>query len=335
MSHSSKKARHLLGILLVGGIIIAAIKTATVLAGLWHESALGWTKVPSVIREFEVETDFNQRKPFRVKVAYDYQAGGVTQTGRHVWLGNPATEDYEDISKCVATLTAKSPQPSADLRNFETECLVDPDNPTRAVLSASGEGFVFGTGLTAAVLLWAALFVFFYRRQRVVGKLRERRDPILLAFFLVFAVIGIGLSALTGWFLLERWQMTKWTEVPATVVRSYLQQASGGRRGRNPGTRTNILYRYEAGGREYLSNRTTILEAFTDSRSKRHAELVRDHPPGTAIQVFIAPGEPWRAVIDRNLGWSGLFLLFPLPFLALGGFGVARFSWPKRTKGRR
>jgi hypothetical protein len=70
-----KKAGQLLGILLVGGAILAAIKTAVALAGLWHESALGWTKVPCVVRAFEVETDFNQRQPFRIKAAYDHASG--------------------------------------------------------------------------------------------------------------------------------------------------------------------------------------------------------------------------------------------------------------------
>lgn len=334
MSRSTKKAGHILAILLIGGGILVAIKTAVALASLWHESALGWTKVPCLIREFEVETDFNKRRPFRVKAAYDYHAGGAPRSGRLVWPGQQTTEDYEEISQCVADLTAKSSRPAANLRNFQTECLVDPEDPTRAVLRPSLGGVAFGFGLTVAMLLWAGAFVFFYRRQRVMGKARVRRDPILLAFFLTFAVMGVAVSAFMGRHLLERWQMRHWREVPATVVNSELQQSKGRRRGRDPGVRASIFYRYEVDGREYLSNRTTVLRAYSGYRRERVAEWVRSHPPGTAIHVFIAPDEPWRAVMERNLGWSSLFLLFPLPFLALGGFGVARFSWPKRTRGR-
>ncbi|MCW1922377.1 DUF3592 domain-containing protein [Luteolibacter arcticus] len=328
-----KKAGHLFCILLVGGGIIAAIKTAVALANLWHDSAVGWTKVPCVIREFEVETNFNHRKSFRVKTAYDYHAGGAVQSGRQAWPGQPATDDYEDISNCVAALTEKSPRPPSDLRNFETECLVDPEDPTRAVLIANREAVAFGFGLTAAVLLWIGAFLFFYRRQRVSRKARLKRDPILLALFLFFAVSGVAASVFTGWGLMERWRMRCWIEVPATVVNSQLQQSQNRKRGRDPGVRASILYRYEIDGREYLSNRTTVLGAY--SGSKRSGERVRSHPPGTAITVFIDPDKPWRAVVDRNLGSSGFFLLFPLPFLALGGFGVARFSWPERTRGRR
>lgn len=330
-----KKAGHILGILLVGGAILAAIKTAVALTGLWHESALGWTKIPCVIRAFEVQTDFDQREPFRLKVAYDYQAGGASQSGHRVWPYRQATEDYEDISRCVAALTLKSPHPPADLRNFEAECLVDPDDPTRAVLAANPEPFALGLGLTAAVLLWISAFVFFYRRQRTIGKTRERRDPILLAFFLVFTVMGVAVSAFTAWGLRERWQMRRWIEVPATVVASRVQQASGSKRGRDPGVRASILYRYEVDGRDYLSNRTTVLGAYSGHLNERVRELVRDYPPGTPIRVFIAPDQPWRAIMDRNLGASGFFLLFPLPFLALGGWGVAKFPWPKRTRKRR
>jgi hypothetical protein len=329
-----KKAGHIFGILLAGGAIIAAIRTSVALAGLWHDSALSWTKVPCVIREFEVETDYSRRDPYRVKVAFDYQAGGALQSGSRLWPWQQVTRDYEDISRSVAALTSKSTHRPADLRNFETECLVDPDDPTRAVLAPGREQVVWAFGLTAAVLLWAGAFAFFYRRQRVSGKTRIKRDPILLALFLTFAVSGVFLSGFSAWGLIERWRMTRWSEVPATVVTNDLEFKSGGGR-RSGSVRARILYRYKVDGREYLSNRTTVLGAYSGRRGTGPRDLVRSHPPGTAIHVFASPAQPWRAVMDRDLGASGFLLLIPLPFLALGIFGVVRFSWPKQRRSHR
>jgi hypothetical protein len=329
-----KKAGHIFCILLAGGAIIAAIKTSVALAGLWHDSALGWTKVPCVIREFEVETDYSRRDPYRIKVGFDYQAGGAPRSGNRLWPWGQVTRDYEDISRSVAALTAKSPHPPADLRNFETECLVDPDDPTRAVLAPGREQVAWAFGMTAAVLFSAGAFVFFYRRQRVTGKTRIKRDPILLALFLTFAMSGVFTAGFSTWGLAERWQMRRWIEVPATVVYNDLEFDSGGGR-RSGSARARILYRYEIDGREYLSNRTTVLEAYSGRRSTGPRAVVRSHPPGTPIHVFVSPDQPWRAVMDRNLGASGLILLIPLPFLALGFLGVARLSWPKPRRSHR
>jgi hypothetical protein len=335
MARTPEKLDQILTILLVGGGIVVGIGGASTLARLWHDSAARWTPVPCVIQEFEVKTDPEAPWLFRVKAAYDYQFEGRAYHGTRVWPHGQATKDYEDISRFQAALTDKMPDPPSDLRDLTAECLVDPEDPSRAVLEADREPVAWGFAYAGLVILGTGAFIFFSRRQRSGANAGGKREPLPLAIYLFLATGGVAASAFSAWGVRERWCMSRWTEVPATVVATYVQQG-GGVSGRSSRTRQCVLYRYQFDGREYLSNRTTVLPIYDRNRrgAPRRKHVVRRHPPGTRIVVFVDPGEPWRAVMDRKLGWSGAFLFFPLPFLAFGGWGIAKRCWPSQRRKR-
>lgn len=338
MAHSMKKLDRILAILLIGGGVLIGIRGSFALARLWQDSAVRWTAVPCVIRAFEVDSDPEKPWVFRVKAAYDYNFEGRAYHGTRVWPHGQATTDYENISRCRAALTAKIPDSPSDLRNRTAECLVDPEDPASAVLMANLNQVTLGFGIAGFVVLWATAFIVLSRRRCSGARAGQKREPLPLAIFLTLAMGGVATSAFAGWGANERWRTRGWTEVPATVVASYLQwdNSGSGRGSGGSSSRQRVLYRYHFEGREYLSNRTTVLEIYRrNGRGEPDRDLVRRHPPGTSIAVFVDSQEPWHAVMDRNLGWSAAFLLFPLPFLALGGWGIARGCWPSQRRARR
>jgi Protein of unknown function (DUF3592) len=338
MAQSMKKLDQILAILMIGGGVLIGIWGSFTLVRLWHDSGARWSAVPCVIRTFEVDTDPEKPWVFRVKAAYDYQVEGRAYHGTRVWPHGQATTDYEDISRCRAALTAKIPDSPSDLRNRTAECLVDPEDPASAVLMASLNQVTWGFGIAGSVVLWTTAFIVLSRRRCSGVRAGQKREPLPLAIFLTLAMAGVATSAFAGWGVNERWRMRGWVEVPATVVASYLQWSDmgSGRRSGGSSSRQRVLYRYQFEGREHLSNRTKVLEIYRrNRRGEPDRELVRRYPAGTSMSVFVDPREPWRAVMDREFGWSGVFLLFPLPFVALGGWGIARGCWPSQRRARR
>lgn len=338
MVHAMKKLDRILAILLIGGGVLIGIRGSFALARLCQDSAARWTAVPCVIRAFEVDSDPEKPWVFRVKAAYDYDFEGRAYHGTRVWPHGQATTDYEDISRCRAALTAKIPDSPSDLRGLTAECLVDPEEPASAVLMASLNQVTLGFGIAGFVVLWTTAFIVLSRRQSLGPRAGQKRQPLPLAVFLTLAMGGVATSAFVGWGVNDRWRMRGWAEVPATVVSSYLQWSDigSGRRSGGRSSRQRVLYCYQFEGREYLSNRTTVLEIYRrNRRGEPDRELVRRYPAGTSLSVFVDPREPWRAVMDREFGWSGVFLLLPLPFLAFGGWGIARGCWPSRRRARR
>lgn len=335
MAHSMKKLDRILAILLIGGVIVIGIRGSFALVRLWQDSAVRWTAVPCVIRAFEVDNDPEKPWVFRVKAAYDYQFEGRAYHGTRVWPHGQATTDYEEISRCRAAMTATIPDPPSDLRNQTAECLVDPEEPASAVLMADMNRVTLGFGIAGFLVLWTTAFIVLSRRRCSGAMAGQKREFLPLAIFLTLAMGGVATTAFAAWGVNECRRMRGWTEVPATVVASYIQWSNtgSGRRSGGSSSRQRVLYRYQFEGREYLSNRTTVLEIYSRNRGgEPDKELVRRHPPGTAMAVFVDPREPWRAVMDRNPGWSAAFLLFPIPFLAFGGWGIAKCCRPSRRR---
>jgi hypothetical protein len=93
----------------------------------------------------------------------------------------------------------------------------------------------------------------------------------------------------------------------------------------------DLFYRYWFEGKDYHANRYNLTGGSSSGRSGKEA-VVRDHPPGSVLPVFVDPDKPWRAVVKRNAGWGALFALFPLPFLAVG-FGGLWWHFKKRNAG--
>lgn len=134
-----------------------------------------------------------------------------------------------------------------------------------------------------------------------------------MLFGLVFAGGGIWMALETAVPTYRNWQqMQSWQPAQAQLL------AIGGAE-----NETTASYRYQFEGRSYSGNRVYVA-GFNDNIGSYHRQLQqrlhshqRQHLP---VRIWVNPGDPRQAVIDRDMRW-GLFILmtgFCLVFILIG-----------------
>ena len=312
------------------GLFWTAFSSIFLCVGLWMTwgalEALKWKSVPCVIERFEIMADQSQKPPFRPDLVYRYELDGRKYTGTRLWTGKEGSDKYEDLAK-VRERFAQGPEGRlTEVANVAAECRVKPDEPETSSLMSSGSGQIWGGLIFAAfggffVLIGLALI--FGRPGEPVKSISSKGHAYHpLAAVIAFLFFGCaGLAILCGFILpksFEWFSMRGWKETEAEVIWSRVVSKSD-----SDGTTyaVDIFYRYQIGGQEYRSNRYSVLGG-SSSGSKGKREIVDSHPPESKLTVFVDPDKPWRAVINRSVGWWCLFALFPLPFIAVGAGGL-------------
>ncbi|MEM9414317.1 MAG: DUF3592 domain-containing protein [Planctomycetota bacterium] len=152
----------------------------------------------------------------------------------------------------------------------------------------------------------------------------------VVVFGLVFFLVGLGtLIWMTVIPLSKVVEARGWQPVPCTVVSSQVATRTD-----SDGDKTyaiELRYRYEFNGQSYTSDRRSFGISGSSSGYKGKKRFVDAHPPGHAMTCYVDPADPRDAVLDKGLGLSFLWALFPLPFLA-AGFFIMR-SGMKQTRG--
>ncbi|MCW1885084.1 DUF3592 domain-containing protein [Luteolibacter flavescens] len=312
------------------GIFWTAFSSIFLFLGIWLTwSAIesrGWDTVPCIIERFEIVADQSQKQSFRPDLSYRYEVDGHSYTGTRLWKDKEGSDDYEDLAEIREGYAMGPEGPLATIANVTAECRVKPGEPQTAVLIPSGGAMIWGglafAGFGGFFVLIGLVMIFTGGGRRSIsgGRSGGTDSPLLgIVFFLFFGCAG--LAVLVGLVIpkaLEWADMRGWQETEAEVIWSRVTSKSD-----SDGTTyaVDIFYRYEVAGREYRSNRYNILGG-SSSGSKGKREITRAHPEGSKLTVLVDPQKPWRAVVDRSLGWWGLFALFPLPFLAVGFGGV-------------
>ncbi len=114
-----------------------------------------------------------------------------------------------------------------------------------------------------------------------------------------------------------------WTPTPARIVSSQLERGHSSKGGST--YRVNIHYEYDVNGSRHVSDRYDFFSSGMSSNvgvgSMR--KTVNELQPGDETTCLVNPANPDEAVISRSIPWfNGLFMLFPLPFLFIGGMTI-------------
>jgi hypothetical protein len=329
--------------LIVFGVIWTLFSSIFVVVGLWTSwkavTVSAWDKVPCVIERFEILDDKNQDPPFRADLVFHYEIDGRKYGGSRLWPDKKGSDKYEDLSELRESLAQGPEGPLASPAGVTAECRVNPDDPAESSLFGKGGGDLVG-GLVFAVfggffvLIGIGLIVGGIKapqgRAKSAGTSNEASPFVVVIALLFFGLAGLGIfGGVVVPKALEWISMRGWKETDAEVIWSRVARHSDG-----DGTTysVDLFYRYRFGGKEYRSNRYNLTGGSSSGHSGKQA-VVRAHPPGAALRVFVDPGQPWRAVVKRDAGWGALFVLFPLPFLAVG-FGGLWWYFKKRNEGR-
>ncbi len=328
--------------LIVFGVIWTLFSSIFVVVGIaltWKSATVsGWDEVPCVIERFEILADPNEDPPFRADVVFHYEIDGRKYTGSRLWPEKKGSDDYEDLSALRESLAQGPEGPLASPAGVSAECRVNPESPAESALFGKGGWEILG-GLAFTVfggffvLIGIGLIVGGIKSPRAVAKSKARSTEaspfVVIIALLFFGLAGLGIfGGLVLPKTLEWISMRGWKETDAEVIWSRVARHSD-----SDGTTysVDLFYRYQFQGKDYRSNRYNLIGGSSSGHSGKQ-EVVRAHPPGSSLTVFVDPDKPWRAVVKRGAGWGSLFALFPLPFMAIG-FGGLWYYFKKRNEG--
>jgi len=226
----------------------------------------------------------------------------------------------------------------------EVTCYVSPDEPYQAVLKHDSLGTVPFT-LVSLGFVAIALGMFYTlwwgeewgtkRAEREEKEETERNIPLssppkagratwigLVAGGVFFL---IGLAILLTMFLIPIYRIlnaVNWEETPCEIISSdvRIEQDSDG-----TSYSVDVYYRYTFQGTEYRSNRYSFFGNLSGG-SRGQQKIVDRYPEGSAdgkhpnAVCYVDPDDPQNAVLDRGINVDLAFVLFPLAFIAIGGF---------------
>jgi hypothetical protein len=272
----------------------------------------GWKPSPCSIEKLELKTHRESTFPFFLECRFRYS-----------WLGKEfvSTTAQSDGK----TYASRSYEDLMGIRNEKASnpvCFINPTRPEEASLfledSRAIENFVvFIVGGAIIALIGVGL---------IRSGLKAQADGLLMvAVFSFFLCGGIVSSIQLLVMPVSRYLQTLfWQKCDATVIWSQVRRESSGRatgKRHRSSTYPDIFYEYRFAGQTHRSNNVSIMRV-ADNMSGYASKIIAKHPEGTKTYCYINPRQPWRAVLDRKLGWRWLMALFPLPFLAVGIFGL-------------
>ena len=147
-------------------------------------------------------------------------------------------------------------------------------------------------------------------------------------FLIIFGLMFFGAGSLAAWMVCIKPMSGviasgNWTPTTARIVSSHLDRSSSSKGGST--YRVNIQYQYDFNGSHYTSDRYDFFRSGMSSNvgvgSMR--KIVENLPQGAETTCLVNPANPDEAVISRSIPWFfALFMLFPLPFLFIGGMTI-------------
>ena len=178
----------------------------------------------------------------------------------------------------------------------------------------------------------------FFGKKR--GEHNMRSDMVGGAWWAVFSLLFLVSGAVMLWTFVSTLAIPEWRanndyrEATCRVLEKQLQERVTEEGGKI--YRPEVLAAYEAQGNRYQQWTFDAAQMFTSGRERNQALLDRfevnhDYP------CWYDPLDPARVVVVRGYSWHvWLFIVLPVPFLAIGGGGLvyAWLNWGKSTERR-
>lgn len=269
-------------------------------------------QVPCEISKLEISDNKKNDKPFRPDVAFTYEWDGQRRKGDQLAITNVGSDQYEDL---YATLRK--------IRESDQDwCYVDPQNGKATLLPVDKNSLLSLVGFVIPAIVGLAMVLFGIHLSRkskasaISSKGRDEKSKSVGCFFFsIFALAGIAMAIFMWSKALRSLEVKDWVATDAEVIWSRVKTHQGDD---STTYSVDVFYQYQFGGESYRSNRYVLLSSSSSGRKKK--QLVVDSlPKGTALTCYVNPKEPWRAIVNREYGLGGfMWLLFPIPFLAVG-----------------
>lgn len=277
-----------------------------------------WRAVPCTITESQIVETGDNDNPYAFQVAFNYQYEGHSYMSNAYASQYRGSDSYEKTTRLARRYSVGS----------QAQSFVNPRNPQQAVLARGSLWF----GL---VLLFPLIFVLvglggiigtWWPRRRQNNRpqriaIQGRKGPAAaVAFFALFAVVGLGVSI--PLFILPAVRIIEarnWQSVPCRVLRSEVRSHDS-----DDGTTysVHILFEYELNGQTLRTDRYSFMGG-SSSGYRRKRRVVDRYPVGSEARCWVDPEDPTRAVLFRGFSPVLWFGLIPAVFVLVGVGGMA------------
>lgn len=150
------------------------------------------------------------------------------------------------------------------------------------------------------------------RSAGVVGRL------IATIFLGAFLAGGLFFGYLLSSELIKIISSYSWTETPCQILESKVGER--GRNNENPYV-FQVKYTYQFDGASYTSEKPALNDKAHSSYQNIQA-MVERFPAGQPSVCLVNPMKPSEAILITDKLWLAFFLIIPLVFVLIGGFGV-------------
>jgi hypothetical protein len=273
------------------------------------------------------KVDFSQGGNYKFQVTYRYQFGGETHTSQDFKVSYQGSDQFYDAQKLLDQYS----------RGMQTTCIVNPADPSMAYLVAPGLAGGFIILLPLLFVAVGAGGIYFIWRPRLSGDrpisdanpFSDVPKPVVLGgFFSIFLAAGLGM--LIFWDIPtfgRAWAARSWPQVQCTVISSQVRSHSD-----QDGTTysVDVLYQYQFGGHRYRSNRYDLIGGSSSGMAAKQ-RIASQLPKGTKSVCYVDPLDAAYSTMTRDLGWSTLLALLPLPFILVGVGGLWFVLVPRKN----
>jgi hypothetical protein len=282
----------------VFAIIVSLVCIGIGVAQLWKQRGFRhWVEVPCEIERFEISTHLDEKPTFRPDLVFHYAWDGQKLTAGELWSAKRGDEAYETLAATRENFRGKS----------ASVCFVNPTNPVQAALLRNGSSGGSGG--------WVAVAFGSFFLLMMLGVMAGSNRAVIFVAGVGFSTVGFGLlGGLSLPLVRDYFAMKRWQPVPAEVVWSRVVESRGNK---STSYKPDVFYRYEAGGEKRFSNHFTLVPVSTNLTSGTR-NTVKEYAAGKSIVCYVNPHNPWQAIVHRELRWSCLFALLPVPFAVAG-----------------
>lgn len=317
-----------LGIFFFAGLFFFVVLVGsvgqTIETYFWHGTSASF-QVSEVVREPDGSQEEN---PYVIRVRYDYHYLGSSYTSDKFAFSGGRYGSYEAAREVLDDV----------LNTDESQCLVDPDNPSTAILKRDSLAMLLFLVIPIIFMFVGGGGVYFTWKKATVkdvaissigiSQLKAKKsDPRKVVKFIgyILSIIGLALVYYLTGDLWKQWQTKNWKPTDATVMESnYLRHESTDDDGHTSvGWSPDIFYTYRVDGAEFKSSRYRFISS-SSSDIDNVIAITSRYGAGSMTIAYVNPDDPAEAVLSQELGWGALLYLIPLLVVGIGTTMVRR-----------